>query len=171
METWQQALAQQWNLLLVLFWQFLTFREALYYFCGIGVDSWESLGLQDIKPVNHKGNQSWIFIERTDAEAEAPILWPPEKDLMLGNIEGRRRRVQQRMEWLDGITHSMDMNLSRLWEIVKDTAAWCAAVHGVSKCRVQFSDWTETTGLTMVLSLCGLFMVYSVRSLFSLLNL
>ena len=80
---------------------------------------------------------------RTDAEAQTPILWPPDvkckltriKTLMLGKIESKRRRVQQRIRWLDSITDSVDMNLSKLWEIVKDREAWHAAVHRVTKSR------------------------------------
>ena len=128
-----------------------------------------SLDCKEIQLVHPKGNQSWVFIGRTDVEAETPILWPPDaknwligKDPDAGRDWGREEKGTTEDKMADGITGSMDMSLSELRVVVIDREAWRAAVHGVTKSRIRLSDWTELNWMTKGskhLSMC-IFSIY-----------
>ena len=112
-----------------------------------------------MKPFNLKGNQPWMLIRRTGAEAETPVFWSSDVNSWLtgkvsvaGKDWGQRRRVCQRMRWVDGITDVMDMNLGKLWEMVRDREAWCPAVHEITKSQTWLGDWKTTMIYTLMLT-------------------
>ena len=119
------------------------------------------LDSKEIKPVNLKGDQPWIFTGRTNAKAKVPVFWSSDansqlirKVLMLGKISGRRRG-SQRMRWLDGITNAMNMNLGKLQELVMDKEPCCAAVHGITKSWTWLGGWTTTQLINNVVIVSG----------------
>ena len=134
-ESWTVKKAEHWRMMLLN--------------CGVGEDSWESLGLQGDPTSPSKGDQSWVFFGRTNAKAETPVLWPPHANSWLigkesdaGRDWGQEEKTTED-EMAGWHPYSTDVSLSELREMVMDREAWCAAIHGVTKSRTLLSDWTE----------------------------
>ena len=154
-------------------WRRLNAEELMLLNCGVGEDSWEFLDCKEIQPVHPKGDQSWVFVGRTDVEAETPyfghLMWRAdsfEKTLMLGKIEGRRKRGRQRMRWLDGITDSIDMVLGRLW-VGHRGLACCGSWGRRESDTTEWLNWTELFKLLRHHSRCSSIIFYTIDKIFS----
>ena len=144
-------------------WRKLSIEELMLLNCGVGEDSWESLGLQGDKPVHPKGDQFWVSIGRTYVEAETPILWPPDarnrliwKDPDAGKDWRWEEKGMSKNDMVGWYPYSQDMSMHKLQELVMDREARHAAVHEVSKSWTQLSDWTELNWIYTLLVFCFL---------------